>query len=118
MDKKFVFEKKILAERVKIARQEMKLTQESLSDKLDVDISTIGKVESVNSNRTLNYKNLANLANILDKDINYFFLSEEFVNGYEDSNTLVNKINDLLVLFSDEKKEVAYNILKELSKLD
>lgn len=110
MDKKYTFDKKIFAERIKTARKNRNLTQEALSALLNVNVNTVAKWESPKSKLTLSYTNLIELANILDIDIDYLFRTQ-----IEQTNIRrAQSFDELVGELTDNEKNIVSNLVHSL----
>jgi transcriptional regulator with XRE-family HTH domain len=110
MSKKYKFDKKILSERIKQARKNRNLTQEELSELLNINVITLAKWESPNNKLTMSYTNLIELVNILDIDFNLLFR----VRIDKDDDITTNNINYLIDELSDKEKSIVFNLIHSL----
>lgn len=108
---KYVFDKKLFGRRIKFARKRKNLTQEQLSDILNINPNTLARVESENNKLTLSYTNLIELANTLDLNIEYLFLSEKF-ETLQDKN--IETLNELILKLTDKEKNIVTALIKAL----
>ena len=99
----------VIGERIKKARKEKGLTQEQLSEKLDISIAFLSRVERGNSK--INLKRLTQICEILD------ISQGEILNGV--SNKSNNYLNDefanLLKECSSEDQKLIYDIAKVIA---
>lgn len=108
---KYIFDKKLYARRIKAARKRKNLTQEQLSDILNMNPNTIARVESENNKLTLSYVNLIALANTIDLNIDYLFLSEEFEASQEKN---IVALNELILNLTDKERNIVMICIKAL----
>lgn len=90
-----------IANKIKNYRKEQNMTQEELSKKSGINISTIKKYET--RNRNPKYEQLAKIASALGININTFFDLE------------VNTISDILSLLIklDKSTDIKWNVIKD-----
>jgi transcriptional regulator with XRE-family HTH domain len=111
MDKKYIFDKAIFADRIRQARKSRNLTQEALSTLLNVNVNTLAKCESPKNKLTFSYTNMIELVNILDIDVNYLFRVDSnsvspLVAG-EDIHTLIDHL-------TEREKRIALSLVRAL----
>ena len=90
-----------IANKIKNYRKEQSMTQEELSKKSGINISTIKKYET--GNRNPKYEQLAKIASALGININSFFDLE------------VNAISDILSILIkfDKSTDIKWNVIKD-----
>ena len=103
-------EQKLFGKRIKELRKQRNLTQEELSEKLGVFQKQIGNIETGTTFTTM--ANLAKLAEVFDVDIKDLF---EF-DHQKPREEMVEEINDLMAVSSDEKLKTIYRILKDITR--
>ena len=96
----------IIGERLKKARNDKKLTQENLAEKLDVSIAFLSRIERGNSHISL--KRLSQVCDILGVSEGYI------LNGAstESKNYLTDDLSLLLKGCSSEKQKLIYKIAR------
>ena len=100
----------IIGERLKKARTDKGLTQEKLSEKLDVSIAFLSRIERGSSHISL--KRLSQICDILE-------ISEgSILNGSSNSSNiyLTSEFDDLLKNTIPEKQKLIYKIAKVISE--
>ena len=110
MEKRYTFDKKIFAERLKKARKDRNLTQEALSALLNVNVNTLAKWESPNNKLTLSYTNLIELVNILGIDIDFLFRTRIG----KDHAPNPQSFNDLIGELTNKEKAIVFNLIHSL----
>ena len=102
----------VMGQRLKQARLAKNLTQDALSEKIDISIAYLSRVERGSSR--LNLKRLNQICKILDISEGYL------LNGVADnSNNYLNReFASLLKRCSTEKQKLIYNIAKTISETD
>ncbi|HIS82618.1 TPA: helix-turn-helix transcriptional regulator [Candidatus Scatenecus faecavium] len=103
-------EQKLFGKRIKELRKQRNLTQEELSEKLGVFQKQIGNIETGTTFTTM--ANLAKLAEVFDVDIKDLF---EF-DHQKPREEMVEEINDLMAVSSDEKLKTIYRIIKDITR--
>lgn len=103
-------EQKLFGKRIKELRKQRNLTQEELSEKLGVFQKQIGNIETGTTFTTM--ANLAKLAEVFDVDIKDLF---EF-DHQKPRAEIVEEINDLMAVSSDEKLKTIYRIIKDITR--
>ena len=100
----------IIGERLKKARTDRNLTQEKLSEKLDVSIAFLSRIERGSSHITL--KRLSQICDILG------ITEGSILNGSSNnSNTyLVSEFDDILKNATPEKQKLIYKIAKIITE--
>lgn len=96
----------VIGQRIKKARKARNMTQEDLSEKLDVSIAFLSRVERGSSQ--INLKRLTQICELLD-------VSEgEILNGISNSSKkyLDVEFSELLNSCSTEKRKIIYDIAK------
>lgn len=103
---------KVIGERLKKARKEKHLTQEDLSEKIDVSIAFLSRIERGSSH--INLKRLSQICNILG------VTEGEILNGVSSKSTkyLDAEFANLLKNCSAEKQRLIYDIAKVISERD
>lgn len=106
--------KKHFGAKVKCYRENLGLSQEQLAEKIDVEPSTIGKLET-----GINFPNAKTIVNL----INFFKLAPAELFNFgskkpilEKENELLNKILNELYEYDDKKLEYIYKIISYLNK--
>ena len=113
MERRYTFDKKVFAERLKKARKDRSLTQEALADVLNVNVNTLAKWESPNNKLTLSYTNLMELANVLDIEIDYLFRTR----ANKDSAQSPQNFNALIEELTDKERSVVFNLIHSLIEI-
>ena len=103
-------DQKLFGKRIKELRKQRNLTQEELSEKLGVFQKQIGNIETGTTFTTM--ANLAKLAEVFDVDIKDLF---EF-DHQKPREEMVEEINDLMAVSSDEKLKTIYRIIKDITR--
>lgn len=100
----------IIGERLKKARTDRNLTQEKLSEKLDVSIAFLSRIERGSSHISL--KRLSQICDILG------ITEGSILNGSSNnSNTyLVSEFDDILKNATPEKQKLIYKIAKIITE--
>lgn len=98
---------KKLGESIKQERQKLNLTQEQLSEKLDISISYLGRIER--GERNIPLDTLVRLANILNVSIDYLLKDSKPKNN---NNVLTCEINQLISQLSNSEKTVILNMIR------
>lgn len=96
----------IIGERLKKARQDKHLTQEALSEQLDMSVAFLSRIECGTS--FINLKRLDQICEILDVSKGYI-LEGTSVNS---KNYLNKEFSELLSNCSPDKYKLIYNIAK------
>ena len=102
----------IIGQRIKQARLAKNYTQEELSEKIDVSVAFLSRVERGNSH--INLKRLNQLCGLLD-------VSEGYVlNGASSSskNYLDQEFAELLKNCTPEKQKLIYNVAKVIAETE
>ena len=100
----------VIGSRIKEARQAKKLTQENLSEQLDVSVAFLSRIERGSSH--INLKRLNQICDILE-------ISEGYIlNGAdsEQTNYLNKEFAELLAKCSPEKQKMIYEIAKTIAE--
>ena len=102
----------IIGARIKEARLAKNLTQEDLSEKLDISVAFLSRVERGNSH--INLKRLNQVCEILDISEGYL------LNGVSSNqnNYLEEDFAKLLKSCSPEKQKMIYNVAKTIAETD
>ena len=102
----------IIGSRIKEARLAKKLTQEDLSEKLDISVAFLSRVERGNSH--INLKRLNQVSEILEVSEGYL------LNGASSSqkNYLDEEFAKLLKSCSPEKQKLIYTIAKAIAETE
>lgn len=105
------YSKKIFAERLRFARDELRhLTQEQLAKKCGLPSTSISHFENEASTRKPSFDNLRRLANALEVTTDYLLgLSDDHV-GITVSDTLYRDVQNL----SEHDKEFAQAMIKKM----
>ena len=103
---------KLIGERIKSARKEKGYTQENISERLGVATVYLSRIETGKAKVSL--KRLAEIAQILDKNIS------EFVTGtkFEEKTYLEKDMSNLLATCSKKKQRLIYNVAKIIANMD
>lgn len=98
----------IIGSRIKDARRAKKLTQEALSEQLDLSVAFLSRVERGSSH--INLKRLNQICDILEVSEGYI------LNGVDNtkSNYLDKEFSELLKKASPEKQKMIYEIAKTI----
>lgn len=101
---------KVIGSRIKEARKAKNMTQENLSEKIDVSVAFLSRIERGNSH--VNLKRLNQICDILE-------VSEGYVLNGADStkeNYLDQEFSELLKNCSSEKQKLIYEIAKTIAE--
>lgn len=98
---------KKLGKSIKQERQKLNLTQEQLSEKLDISISYLGRIER--GERNIPLDTLVRLANILNVSIDYLLKDSKTENN---NNVLTCEINQLISQLSNSEKTVVLDMIR------
>ena len=101
--------KKLLGVRIKELRKTRGLSQEQLSEKIDIDPKHLSRIESGRSFPSLD--TLEKLANALQVEIKDFF---EFAHEAKNTRELKEMISNLLKEVDDERLRLAVKVLRAL----
>lgn len=96
----------IIGERLKKARKDKKLTQEQLSEKLDVSVAFLSRIER--GDVKINLSRLEQLCDILDISMSYILTGT----GSNSKNYLSEEFSNLLKNCPAEKLKLIYDISK------
>jgi len=105
--------KSILGSVVKELRAQKKITQEQLAEFLDVQLTTIARIET--GRVFVSSELLASLCNFFEVDPSVFFIKNIAIKSQEDLN-YISEIKRMLPAFSSSKLREIYNILIALQK--
>lgn len=99
---------KLIGRRIKEARIRKELTQEQLSEKMDVSVVFISKVER---GHALSLKKLVQISRALDVKLEYL------ITGTipQDKNYLDKELYDILITCTPTKQRLIYNIAQIVS---
>ncbi len=102
----------IIGQRIKQARLAKNYTQDELSEKLDVSIAFLSRVERGSSH--INLKRLHQLCNLLDVSEGYI------LNGAssDSENYLTQEFNDLIKSCTADKQRLIYKVAKIISEAE
>lgn len=102
----------IIGQRIKQARLAKNYTQDELSEKLDVSIAFLSRVERGSSH--INLKRLHQLCNLLDVSEGYI------LNGAssDSENYLTQEFNDLIKSCSADKQRLIYKVAKIIAEAE
>ena len=102
----------VIGSRIKQARLAKNMTQEDLSDELDISVAFLSRVERGNSH--INLKRLNQICGLLDVTEGYL------LNGASSSseNYLDKEFTDLIKSVSPEKQKLIYNVAKTIAETD
>ena len=102
----------IIGQRIKQARLAKNYTQDELSEKLDVSIAFLSRVERGSSH--INLKRLHQLCNLLDVSEGYI------LNGAssDSKNYLTQEFNDLIKSCSADKQRLIYKVAKIIAEAE
>lgn len=100
----------IIGSRIKEARNAKKLTQEDLSEQLDVSVAFLSRVERGSSH--INLKRLSQICDILEVSQGYVL---EGTDSTKD-DYLNKEFADLLKKCTPEKQKLIYDIAKTIAK--
>lgn len=100
----------IIGQRIKQARLAKNMTQEQLSEKIDISVAFLSRVERGNSH--INLKRLNQICEILEVSEGYL------LNGAssDSTNYLDKEFTELLKKCSPEKQKMIYNVAKTISE--
>ena len=102
----------IVGERLKKARQNKKLTQEKLAEKLDVSVAYISRLESGSSK--INLRRLQEICTLLDTSEGYILTgASENSKSYLDED-----FKNLLEKCTPEQQKLIYNLAKTVINSD
>ena len=102
----------VIGSRIKQARLAKNMTQEELSDQIDISVAFLSRVERGNSH--INLKRLNQICALLD-------VSEGYVlNGASSNaeNYLEQEFAELLKSVSPEKQKLIYNVAKAIAETE
>lgn len=102
----------IIGQRIKQARLAKNYTQDELSEKLDVSIAFLSRVERGSSH--INLKRLHQLCNLLDVPEGYI------LNGAssDSENYLTQEFNDLIKSCTADKQRLIYKVAKIIAEAE
>lgn len=102
----------IIGQRIKQARLAKNYTQDELSEKLDVSIAFLSRVERGSSH--INLKRLHQLCNLLDVSEGYI------LNGAssDSENYLTQEFNDLIKSCTADKQRLIYKVAKIIAEAE
>ena len=92
----------VIGSRLKKARKEKHLTQEDLSEKIDVSIAFLSRIERGSSQ--INLKRLTQICEVLNGT------------SFQSNKYLASEFSDLLKSCSSEKQKLIYDIAKVISE--
>ena len=100
----------VIGERIKEARRSKNLTQEELSEKMDLSVAFLSRVERGSSH--INLKRLNQICDILEVSEGYI------LNGADSTknNYLDKEFAELLKKCTPEKQKMIYEIAKTIAK--
>lgn len=100
----------IIGQRIKKARLAKNMTQEQLSEKIDISVAFLSRVERGSSH--INLKRLNQICEILEVSEGYL------LNGVssDSANYLDKEFAELLKKCSPEKQKMIYNVAKTISE--
>ncbi len=99
----------LIGKRIKEARKKAKITQDRLAEQLGISTAYMSQIET--GKATVNLNRLAQIAVLLQADINYFLSGATASNQY-----LIEEFNSILSDRTPEELNLAYRVLKELLK--
>jgi transcriptional regulator with XRE-family HTH domain len=100
----------IIGSRIKDARLSKHMTQEDLSERLNVSVAFLSRVERGNSR--INLKRLNQISNILEVSEGYLLTGS----ASNQKNYLDKEFAELLASCSPEKRKLIYNIAKTIAE--
>ena len=102
----------IIGQRIKQARLAKNYTQDELSEKLDVSVAFLSRVERGNSH--INLKRLHQVCNLLDVSEGYI------LNGAssDSTNYLTKEFNDLIQSCTADKQRLIYKVAKVIAEAE
>ena len=103
-------DRKILGQRIREERLRLKLTQEQLSERIDVTASYLGAVERGEKSMTL--EKLIDLINVFDVSMDYIL--SDFIQPRVNENN--NDISDLINNMNDHQRKLTIEIAKLIQK--
>lgn len=102
----------VIGSRIKEARLKKNMTQEDLSDKMNISVAFLSRVETGNSR--INLKRLNQVCDLLDISEGYLLTGA----ASNSSNYLDKEFTDLIKSVSPEKQKLIYNIAKTIAESD
>lgn len=111
-DNRYVFDVHAIKDKLKKIRKLNKLTQEEAAEKIDISVNGLAKIESHKSTLALSIRNLINIANAYNVDINYLFRKDE--NEDMDSTEVI--ILSIIRELSDKDKKLLLDIASLLKQ--
>lgn len=103
---------KVIGERIKTVRKEKGWSQDYLSEKLDVSIAYLSRVERGSSE--INLKRLFEISEILEVPIEYLLNGTATTN----KNYLDKELYEILIKCTPEKQRLVYDIAKIVAVSD
>lgn len=104
-----------IGEKIKSARKDKRMTQQTLADKMNVSKSTVSKWES--GTNMPNVKMITDIADILDKPLNYF-ASDSWMSSLDDDEVaylpILDKVTCLHPLLTTENVKLYRKRLREV----
>ncbi len=102
----------VIGQRIKQARLAKNYTQDELSEKLDVSVAFLSRVERGNSH--INLKRLHQVCNLLDVSEGYI------LNGAssDSTNYLTKEFNDLIQSCTADKQRLIYKVAKVIAEAE
>ena len=102
----------IIGQRIKQTKKKKNYTQDELSEKLDVSVAFLSRVERGNSH--INLKRLNQVCNLLDVSEGYI------LNGAssDSTNYLTKEFNDLIQSCSADKQRLIYKVAKVIAEAE
>ena len=105
-----IIDYKIIGERIKMARKRKNLTQEQLSEMLDVSIPYLSRIE--NGTSKINLNRLIKICEILNANPGELLIGV----SSDDKNYLNKELSNILSKCSIEKQRIIYEIAKVIEK--
>ena len=100
----------IIGDRIKKARRAKNLTQEDLSEEIDVSVAFLSRIERGTSK--INLKRLNQICDILEVSEGYVLSGS----SYNQENYLDKEFMELLKKCSPEKQKMIYEVAKAIAK--
>ncbi len=100
----------VIGARIKEARVKKNLTQEDLSEKLDISVAFLSRVERGNSH--INLKRLNQICDVLEVSEGYVLSGS----ASNQANYLNKEFSELLQKCSPEKQKLIYEVAKTISE--
>jgi len=107
---RFVFNKNLIKDRVRILRKSKNLTQEQAAEIIGLkDPNSLAKIESYKSPLSMSFDTLIRITNAFEVDPNYFFAVEG--EGAGESSHTETLITAMLQDFTEKEKQLVLSII-------